>query len=301
MRGKPALLVATIAAIAFAAVAPAAVAEPALWTAPEPITGGAARIGGEATGNFIAFTFDDGPHEPTTPAVLDALAQYQVPATFFVVTKRLRGKVGAGRRELLARIRSEGHLVGSHTVSHPNLSRLRKKAVVREIDRSLIQLTQVIDAPVGMFRAPFGAMPAVATLQIKKRNLTEVRWSLDSKDFKHPNPTKLRARVKKMFADGGRGVILFHDTKRSTAHAIGGILEDLEVMNCARLAAKEEPVLPVSIHYFLRDGHKPRAVPEEVQRRTQQYRETLNARCLARQTHESDQSLAQKTPSEPGS
>src|SRR5688572_16394180 len=82
------------------------------WTDPDPIFGDSQRIDGDEAGDVIAFTFDDGPDERTTPAVLDALATYDVPATFFVVTKRITGERGAGRRALLDRIVAEGHAIG---------------------------------------------------------------------------------------------------------------------------------------------------------------------------------------------
>ena len=240
------------------------------------------RVDGDEVDDVIAFTFDDGPSEKTTAAVLDALEQYDVPATFFVVTKRLGGKVGAPRRELLLREVAEGHTIGTHTVSHPNLRSLGKAEVVKEIDNSLKTLTKLLGVPIGTFRPPFGALSAHGAAQLAKRNLTDVRWELDSYDFRTPNPKKLRARVRKMIEAGGRGVILFHDTKQVTAKAIGPILDDLEAMNCARLAAGEPPVVPVSLHYFLRDRGKPRPVPPEVDARTQRYKDALPARCAAR-------------------
>jgi peptidoglycan/xylan/chitin deacetylase (PgdA/CDA1 family) len=252
------------------------------WTDEDPVTGGASRVDGDEAKDVVAFTFDDGPSEKTTAAVLDALKQYDVPATFFVVTKRLRGKVGAPRRELLAREIAEGHTIGSHTVSHPNLRSLGKASVVKEIDNSLKMLTKLTGQPIGMFRPPFGALSSHGAAQLKKRNLTDVRWELDSYDFRTPNPKKLRAKVAKMIANGGRGVILFHDTKQVTAKSIALILDDLEAMNCGRLAAGEEPVLPVSLHYFLEDRGTPRPVPPEVEARTQRYKAQLPTRCAAR-------------------
>jgi peptidoglycan/xylan/chitin deacetylase (PgdA/CDA1 family) len=252
------------------------------WTDPDPIFGDSQRIDGDEAGDVIAFTFDDGPDERTTPAVLDALATYDVPATFFVVTKRITGERGAGRRALLDRIVAEGHAIGSHTVSHKKLTELAKADVEREIESSLKTLTTALGHPVGMFRAPFGALGSDGARVLRKHRLTDVQWSVDSKDFLVPDPAKLRRRVAKLIADGGRGVILFHDTKESTALALASILDDLEAMNCARLAAGEEPVLPVSLHYFLRDGGEPRAAPDDAVARTNRYQEALPARCAAR-------------------
>jgi len=269
-----------------AAAAPAAPAAPDARTlralTDDPVVGKASRVDGDERKGVVAFTFDDGPNPETTPAVIDALEKYDIPATFFVVTKRLNGKVGSKRRDLVLRELAEGHLVGSHSVSHPNLRALGKPAVLREIDNSLKTLTRVTKAAVGMFRPPYGALGGIGAAELARRHLTDVRWELDSYDFRTPNPKKLRARVGKLIASGGRGVILFHDTKKSTAKAIAQIFDDLEAMNCARLAAGQEPVLPVSLHYFLRDHGTPRPVPSEVDSRTKQYRDNLPTRCANR-------------------
>jgi len=70
----------------------------------DPVLGKADRVDGDETRGVVAFTFDDGPNPETTPAVIDALEKYDIPATFFIVTRRLVGTQGAKPRELLDRI-----------------------------------------------------------------------------------------------------------------------------------------------------------------------------------------------------
>ena len=85
-----------------------------------------------------------------------------------------------------------------------------------------------------------------------------------------------------MIKEGDGGVVLMHDVKQITASVIAGVLDDLEAENCARLAAKREPILPVSLHYFLRDGAAPRELPAAVQQRTRAYQDKLPERCARR-------------------
>jgi hypothetical protein len=73
-----------------------------------------------------------------------------------------------------------------------------------------------------------------------------------------------------------------HDVKKVTAAALASIFDDLEAENCHRLAAGGEPIIPVSLHYFLRDGKKPRAIPEAIAARTASYRAKLPGRCARR-------------------
>ena len=65
--------------------------------------------------NEVVLTFDDGPW-PTTPAVLKALADQCVRATFFPI-----GKHATYYPEIIKQIHAEGHTIGSHTWSHKNL------------------------------------------------------------------------------------------------------------------------------------------------------------------------------------
>jgi peptidoglycan/xylan/chitin deacetylase (PgdA/CDA1 family) len=248
----------------------------------DPILGRASRITGTEVSGMIAFTFDDGPNTETTPAVLDALKQYDVPATFFVVTQRLAGKHGEKPRALLARTMTEGHLIASHSVSHPYLGKAKPALLDKEIDASFKALAEHTLRPIGLFRAPFGALNDAGRTRLRKLGVTEAFWSIDTLDWKAKDATKLRQKAATMIEKQNGGVILWHDVKPITAKVIGDVLDDLEAVNCKRLAAKQEPIWPVSIHYFLRDGKEPRAIPEDVKKRTAAYKAALPGRCAKR-------------------
>jgi peptidoglycan/xylan/chitin deacetylase (PgdA/CDA1 family) len=248
----------------------------------DPVLGKATRINGEEVTGVVTFTFDDGPDADTTPAVLDALKQYEVPATFFVVTRRLVGKNGEKPREILARTMAEGHLVASHSVTHSHLGKADAKKLDREVDKSFEMLAAEAKRPIGMFRAPFGAFGSAGRARLKKLGVTEVFWSIDTLDWQAKQADKLRKKIFAMIVKQNGGVVLMHDVKAITAEVIGQVLDDLEAENCRRLGVKEEPIWPVSIHYFLRDGKKPRAVPDDVAKRTEAYKKALPDRCAKR-------------------
>jgi peptidoglycan-N-acetylglucosamine deacetylase len=248
----------------------------------DPVLGKARRVHGEETTGIVTFTFDDGPNPETTPAVLDALKQYDIPATFFVVTRRLVGKIGEKSRELLARTMTEGHLIGSHSVTHAHLGKADTKKLDREMDRSFEMLAGEAKKPIGMFRAPFGALGGAGRARLKKLGVTEVFWSIDTLDWQAKHADKLRAKVLAMILKQKGGVVLMHDVKPITAEVIAGVLDDLEAENCRRLTTKQEPIWPVSMHYFLRDGKTRRAVPEDVEKRTEAYKKALPGRCAKR-------------------
>ena len=248
----------------------------------DPITNKADRIDGDEADGVVAFTFDDGPNPETTPAVIAACKKYNIPATFFIVTQRITGKRGERSREILQEELEAGFLIGSHSVTHANLKSGAPGLMAREIDASLRTLAPQINRPVGMFRPPFGAFNKAGRAWLKKLGMTEVLWSVDTLDWKAKNAERLRAKVFRMITKQNGGVVLMHDVKPITAKIIADVFDDLEAENCQRLTDKREPIIPVSIHYFLKTGKTHRAIPEAVKARTEAYRAALPTRCAAR-------------------
>ncbi|HUJ59067.1 MAG TPA: polysaccharide deacetylase family protein [Kofleriaceae bacterium] len=250
----------------------------------DPVLGKAARVNGDEAKNVVAFTFDDGPNPETTPRVLDALERYDIPATFFIVTSRIVGKLGAKSRDVLARELADGFTVGSHSVTHPNLGKATGKELDREIDQSIRTLSREAGRPIGLFRPPYGALSGAGRMRLKRLGVTEVIWSVDTLDWRAHDRERLRKKVLAMILHDHGGIVLMHDVKPITASVIADVLDDLEAENCRRLAAHEDPILPVSIHYFLRDGKTARPVPDAVAKRTDAYRTALPERCAKRAT-----------------
>lgn len=248
----------------------------------DPVVGKADRIDGDEAKGLVAFTFDDGPNPETTPQVIDALQKYDIPATFFIVTQRISGKHGDKSRAVLHRELEAGFLVGSHSVDHANLRHASSDQLIKEIDASIKALAAEANRPIGMFRPPYGALSTTGRVRLKKLGLTEVQWSIDTLDWRAHNQDRLRKKVLSMIKQDGGGVVLMHDVKPITAKVVAEVLDDLEVENCARLAEHRDPILPVSLHYFLKDGKAARELPEAVKQRTQAYRTALPERCAKR-------------------
>jgi peptidoglycan/xylan/chitin deacetylase (PgdA/CDA1 family) len=244
--------------------------------------GKADRIEGEELKGYVAFTFDDGPSPQTTPAVIDALEKYNVPATFFIVSQRLLGKYGEKGREILQRLVKGGFTIASHSYSHPNLRGSNAKTLSLEIDDAIRILAKESGKKIGLFRAPFGALDATSRGWLKKRGLTEAFWSVDTLDWKANDSERLRKKTMSMIVKQEGGVVLLHDIKPITAKITVQVLDDLEAENCKRLADKKDPILPVSIHYFIRDKKQQRALPDAVKKQTEAYRTALPGRCAKR-------------------
>ncbi len=239
--------------------------------------GGATPTRGDGPRHVVAFTFDDGPSETLTPRILDTLAAHDVPATFFVVGRDLAAR--PERRAVLTAIVEAGHTIGNHTFSHARLTALSPARRDAELDRLATLVEEATGVRPTAVRPPYGASSPALRAALVARGLTEVRWNIDPQDWVVTSAASLRARlVASIIAQEG-GIVLLHDTKRVTAKALPGVLADLDEWNCGRVRRGQEPIIPVSLHYFMRDADGPRPIPPEVAARTERYRDALVTRC----------------------
>ena len=98
----------------------------------------------------IALTFDDGPDPDWTPAILDILKRENVPGTFFVI-----GKNGQAHPELLRRIVNEGHELGNHTFTHPNLGEIPGRITTLELNATQRLIESITGRSTVLFRPPY--------------------------------------------------------------------------------------------------------------------------------------------------
>ena len=237
--------------------------------------------------SWVAFTFDDGPQYKNTPRVLAALEKYDVPATFFVnAVNIVPGRYPAFARRNAALLRDmvrRGFHIGNHTFHHKHLDTLPPRLFKEEIEAS----AQAIEAVTGirpyLVRLPYGTIDQKLRAYLAQEGYTEVRWSIDTHDFSKKRRRTLRKRTLKQIVKSNGGVVLLHDPKPQTGEMLGGLLDDLEALNCQRLVTQETLLIPVSLHYFAREADgSPRPVPPEVAARTERYMKELPARCAAR-------------------
>jgi peptidoglycan/xylan/chitin deacetylase (PgdA/CDA1 family) len=159
------------------------------------------RVAGNAV---VALTFDDGPDERFTPQVLDVLAEHGACATFFVVGRR-----AARHPELVRRIAAEGHGLGSHTWSHPELAGLPLARLLAECRRGRRAVETAVGRRVRAYRPPKGHFDPRGSLAARLTGLEPWLWSVDPSDWR-PGlaPAEILAGVDTM-ASGD--VVLLHD------------------------------------------------------------------------------------------
>ncbi len=152
-----------------------------------------------------ALTFDDGPG-PSTPAILDALADAGVAATFFVLGRQARR-----HPELIRRMRDEGHQVASHGYDHGILV-MRGPGYVR--DQIARTESAVADAAgpgvlTHLFRAPHGFRGPATWAAVHSAGYRMIGWTRGVFDSADPGPDVVAERSATALAPGC--ILLLHD------------------------------------------------------------------------------------------
>jgi len=185
---------------------------------------------GGAAGKEMAITFDDGPSE-YTPMVLDILKQKQVPATFFVVGENAEQYPNYIQREY-----AEGHTIGNHTYSHPNIAAESADRTKFELSMTLRLIEHDTGHGTKLFRPPYNAdsepMTPAEIVPIKRAqdlNYVTIAESIDPRDWE--TPTTADKIVNEVLAEKDNGhLILLHDAggdRTATLQALPRIVDTL--------------------------------------------------------------------------
>ena len=188
-------------------------------------------------GQFV-LTFDDGPNPKVTPKILDTLKEHKIQGAVFFVT----GANAQRYPDLLKRIVAEGHVLGNHTWSHPDLTKVSQATVLSELKKTDAAVDKVLgyDYPLKLVRPPYGATnkSVLGTLHDKYGGKSVV-WQVDSLDWRvqsdlrqgkktTPLTDRIVSGVKAMDKKGNGGVILMHDIHSNTAKDLDKVLDTLE-------------------------------------------------------------------------
>jgi len=172
----------------------------------------------------VVLTFDDGPLPTHTKTILAALAAECVKATFFSV-----GKLAGGYPDVLRQVVKDGHTVGTHTVTHPNLSKMPMEKAKDEIEKSVSIVSRAAGAPVApFFRFPYLKDSPELLQYLGSRNIAVFSTDMDSFDFKRPRPKRLIKNVMSNLDKKGKGILLMHDIQPNTAKAMPQLLKELK-------------------------------------------------------------------------
>ena len=210
----------------------AAEEQPAASPSPSPspsssseASGGAAKAATwfsvNVDGPYIAMTFDDGPSPETTPRLLDILKQRNIKATFFMI-----GQNAQANPAIVQRILADGHEIGNHSWTHPQLSKLSDDRVTEEINKTQAAIKNASGYTPVLLRPPYGAITSRQKDWIEKEfGLSVIIWSVDPFDWKRPGASVIEQRILAGARPGA--IILSHDIHKQTVDAMPATLDAL--------------------------------------------------------------------------
>jgi peptidoglycan-N-acetylglucosamine deacetylase len=162
----------------------------------------------------IALTFDDGPDPQYTTQILDELKKANAPATFFVV-----GLNGELNPDLLKREIAEGHEIGNHTFTHPNVATISDTQFRLELRATQFLLESVLGRSTLLFRPPFAEdSEPVTPDEVRPLELVNdlgyltVGMLIDPGDWKRPGVDEIVNRTVEEAQRGSGNVVLLHDS-----------------------------------------------------------------------------------------
>lgn len=171
----------------------------------------------------VALTFDDGPNPYYTQQVLAVLQQYGIKATFFCIGRQVAEYPWLVQQEYAA-----GNVIGNHTWSHPDLTKLSSDDILTQINTTSDAIQQAIGVRPTFFRPPYGVFNANVLTQANQLGLTTIIWNDEARDWTTPGISVISSRILGLAGNGA--IILLHDgggNRSQTVAALPTIITSL--------------------------------------------------------------------------
>lgn len=183
---------------------------------------------GDATQKVLYLTFDAGYENGYTEKILDVLKKHEAKAAFFLV-----GNYIEKNADLVRRMAAEGHIVGNHTMHHPDMSKISDEVAFR---RELETLEKLYKQTTGeempkFYRPPQGIYSEENLKMAQKMGYKTVFWSLAYVDWKTEQQPAAEYAFSKLLPRTHNGaVVLLHSTSATNAAILDELLTRWEKM-----------------------------------------------------------------------
>jgi peptidoglycan/xylan/chitin deacetylase (PgdA/CDA1 family) len=161
---------------------------------------------------YVGLTFDDGPSNSHTPALLNALRQNGLRATLFN-----EGQFAAAFPSQVKAEVSAGMWIGNHSYTHPHLTQESQSQIDSEISRTQQAIANAGGGTPKLFRPPYGQTNSTVRAVEAKYGLTQILWDVDSQDW---NGASTNAIVQANARLTNGQIILMHEWPANTLAAI---------------------------------------------------------------------------------
>ncbi|MBS4179072.1 polysaccharide deacetylase family protein [Lederbergia citrea] len=175
---------------------------------------------------MVALTFDDGPDDTITPAIIDILDDYNVKGNFFFLGSKVKLNP-----QVVKNAYNKGNLILSHSYNHLELTKLSKEDIQTEIESTEKAIQSVIGKKTAILRTPYGDTDEKVVTVTQKQGYSIVLWSIDTLDWSQKEAGHIVNNVVENVRNGD--IILMHSDsdKIETAKALPLIIESLQKMN----------------------------------------------------------------------
>ena len=201
-------------------------APPVANASPENLRNFDALYVGDANKKEIYITFDAGFENGNTERILDALKKHGVKATFFLV-----GNYFETQPELVKRMAEEGHTIGNHTYSHPDMSKIGDiQSFQTELQKNEALYRDILGSEMPKFyRPPQGKFCEENLKMAQQLGYSTVFWSLAYVDwYTDDQPTPEQAFSKLLLRIHPGAVVLLHSTSSTNAEILDELLTKWE-------------------------------------------------------------------------
>ncbi len=181
---------------------------------------------GDTTQKKVYLTFDAGYENGYMPQILDALKKNNVKATFFVVSTFMKTNP-----ELVKRMVDEGHIVGNHTMTHPNMS---KMSTMENFKSEIEPMEEMYKKITGkdmkkFYRPPQGVYSELNLKMAHELGYKTIFWSLAYVDwYQDKQPSKEEAFNKLIPRLHNGAIILLHSTSKTNAEILDELIQKIK-------------------------------------------------------------------------
>ena len=168
----------------------------------------------------ICITFDAAYGSDETIKIINILKEKNVKATFFLV-----GFWVEKYPDLVKLLDDSGIEIGSHSNTHPYMSKLSADQIRVELETSKNLITNITGKQVTLFRPPYGDYNDTLINVCDELKLKTIQWSVDSLDWKGLTTSEMLARITPDIEGGG--IILFHNNSDHIVEALPVIIDTL--------------------------------------------------------------------------
>lgn len=169
----------------------------------------------------LAISFDCAWGTDYTDTLLSVMKENEVKCTFFMVEFWTNK-----HPDYVKKIFDAGHEIGTHSATHPYMSKLDKTAIQKELTSSSKAIEQITGKKVEVFRPPYGDYDDLLIETAKELGLYTIQWDVDSLDWKDLSATQITNRVISRVKNGS--IVLFHNQGLHTAEALPTIIKTLK-------------------------------------------------------------------------